>query len=365
MSAKTHKPPLTFWPLFIRAGLLSLLFTAIMLAITAVGLGIWGYSQFRQFTQVADITADNFMSQVRTGWQQSPTTTDGYKNVLILGTDSTSDRGDIPALTDTMMVLSINSEKGVINTLPLPRDLWNEAYQTKINALYAYGLDRYPNTPEQFAAEVITEMTEVPIHHTFVLSLAQLKELIDLAGGVEINIEQGFTDPLYPREGVDVTTVTDPELLYQTVTFEAGSQSLSGEQALQYIRSRHSEDEQGHDLARGARQQQVIEALLTKLTNYKLLVTQPELAGKLFRFYDDYFSTALPLSEFVSTGKSLIPHRRSLSFTSHQLEDIDDNPAEGVIDNPPRSTDYQYQWVYVITDQQQFSQVVQEKLFSE
>jgi len=127
-------------------------------------------------------------------------------------------------------------------------------------------------------------------------------------------------------------------------------------------RSRHSEDEQGHDLARGARQQQVIAALITKLTNYKLFLTQPELAAKLYVFYQRDFAKALSLPELVATIKTLLPYRENLEFTSHQLSDIDDDPTDGVLDNPARLSIYQYQWVYIITDEQKFQTLVQEKL---
>jgi LCP family protein required for cell wall assembly len=358
------KSALSFWPLFFKAAGLSLVFAILMLTMTALGVGVWGYGQFQQFLSSAGLSQAEFIEPVKSGWNQRPTVTEGHKNMLVLGVDNTAERGEVPALTDTMMLASINTESGVINTLPLPRDLWNQDYQTKINALYAYGLDRYPEKPEQFATEVLGEMTGVTIHHTFVLSLEQLQELVDLVGGVTIEVKQGFTDPLYPREGVDITSETDPAVLYETVSFEAGQQELNGKQALQYIRSRHSEDEQGHDLARGARQQQVIEALMAKLTNYKLLVTQPKLAGKLYRFYEENFSQELPLTEIVSTGRALIPHRRTLAFQSHQLTTTEDS-SQGVLDNPPRLAAYQYQWVYVIGDQQEFAKIIQEKLFAE
>ena len=360
----TTQPPLTLGQLFLKTTALSLLFALLMLLVTVLGIGLWGYGQFRKFLATAELTQPAFVAELRTGWQNQPLTDAGHKNLLVLGVDATTERGEIPPLTDTMMMMSIDFDQGVVNTLPLPRDLWNEAYQTKINALYAYGQERYPDRPEQFAEETIEEMTGTTIHHTLVLSLEQLKQLIELVGGVEITVEQGFTDSQYPRSSVDITSETNPEVLYETITFEAGLQTLSGERALQYIRSRHSEDEQGHDLARGARQQQVIEALLTKLTNAKLLVLQPELAGLLYRFYEQHFSRALPVTELIATGKALLPHRQDFAFASYQLTAVDDDPNQGVLDNPARLSQYQYQWVYVITEQEEFESVVQAKLFA-
>lgn len=358
----TAKPALKLGPLFLKTALLSLGFATLMLLITFLGLGLWGYRQFHRFLTAADLNQASFIAQIKTGWQMEPTAVNGHENILLLGTDATADRTGLPTLTDTIILLSINLENGQINTLPLPRDLWSDAYQTKINALYVYGQDRYPDAPERFTTEVVQQMTGIPIQHTIVLSLDQLRELIDLVGGVEINVEQGFTDPLYPRSGVDVTTETDPKILYETIVFEPGKQLLSGTRALQYIRSRHSEDEQGHDLARGARQQQVISALMTKLTNYKTLFLHPEMAGQLYLFYQQDFGRSMSLPELVATVKQLLPQRKNLKITSHQLTDINDDPVNGVLDNPARSATYQYQWVYTLTDQQKFQTLVQEKL---
>lgn len=360
----TPLPALTFWPLFWKAALLSLLFAAMMLLVTAFGFGVWGYGKFRQFLHTASVSQRSFMTQIKTGWQAAPVNTRGHKNLLILGTDSVEGRGDVPPLTDTMMLISINLDRGTINTLPLPRDLWSETYQTKINAFYAYGFDRTPEQPEQFSTTAISELTGVPIHHTLILSLNQLETLIDLVDGVEITVATGFTDPLFPRQGVNVATERDPAKLYESITFVSGPQTLSGQRALQYIRSRHSEDEQGHDLARGQRQQQVIAALLAKLTNYKALIANPKLAGELYHLYERDFSQALPLSELVSTAHALLPHRGTLTFASQQLTDIDDDPVNGVLDNPPLSARYQNQWVYVIDDEPKFQAAVQNQLYN-
>jgi anionic cell wall polymer biosynthesis LytR-Cps2A-Psr (LCP) family protein len=357
--------PLSVWTMFWKAGLLSLFITLVMLLITGLILGLWGYGKFRQFLSAAEVSQTKFINQVKAGWRSEPTQTEGFKNLLVLGTDSAQERGDVPPLTDTMMLVSINLSSGEINTLPLPRDLWNEDYQTKINALYAYGAEHNPDKPEQFPATVITQMTGVPIHHTLILSFTQLKELVDLVGGVEVNIENGFTDTQYPREGIDVTTERDPAVLYETITFESGQQTLTGARVLQYIRSRHSEDDQGHDLLRGARQQQVIAAVVAKLTNPVTLIRDPRLAGKLYLYYEQNFSQYLPVTELISTVKALLPHRDTLAFQSHQLTDIDDDPDNGVLENPPQSWRYQNQWVYLVNDEAKFKSVIDKAFFAE
>lgn len=358
---KTHQDPQysnNLFKLFIKVNLLSLLFASLMLLITAIGISAWGYTKFKKFSQTAGINFSELKTAFTTGWQQQPLTTNGYKNFLLLGVDSLSGRGDVPPLTDTMMLVSLNLDTGKINTLPFPRDLWSEKYKTKINALYYYGFDRYPDNPARFVEETLEELTAVNIHHTVVLSLDKLEELIDLVGGVNLDIPLGFVDEKFPRPGVDVTIERDPKILYQTISFEPGQQTLTGEKALQYIRSRHSEGDEGTDLARGERQQLVVKALFSQLMEPKQYLENPALAGQLYKFYEQNFAEVLPLTELIATGKKLAPIKAEITIAGHQLSTTKDDPKTGVLANPKPSYLYQNQWVYVITDEELFKQEI-------
>lgn len=361
--SKEYKYSNNFWKLFFKTNLLALFFLGIMLFITAAGVGIWGLKKAKKFSQSAGITISELKSKVKSGWETEPIQTNGYKNILLLGVDSLSERGDVPPLTDTVMLMSVNLENGEINTLPFPRDLWSEEYKTKINALYFYGLDRYPEDPEIFTEETIEKMANLEIHHTVVLSLDKLEELIDALGGVKVDIPTGFTDETFPRPGVDVTVERDPKVLYQTVSFEPGEQILTGEKALQYIRSRHSEDDEGTDISRGERQQLVIKAIFSQLMNFKLYIQNPELAGELYKFYDQEFSSVFSIEEMVATGRKLLPVRKDIKINGHQFTTTKDDPINGALDNPRPSWIYQNQWVYVISDQELFEQEINNYLF--
>jgi anionic cell wall polymer biosynthesis LytR-Cps2A-Psr (LCP) family protein len=360
---KEYKYSNNLLKLFIKTNLLAIFFLSIMLLITAIGAGIWGVNQVKKFSQTAGVTISELREKVQTGWEQEPIQTNGYKNILLLGVDSLSGRGDVPPLTDTMMLMSVNLDNGEINTLPFPRDLWSEKYQTKINALYFYGLERYPENPERFTKETLEEMTNIEIHHTVVLSLDKLEELINLLGGVRIDIPVGFTDENFPRPGVDVTIERDPKILYETISFEPGEQTLSGERALQYIRSRHSDDDEGTDISRGERQQLVIKAIFSQLTNFKQYLKNPELAGQLYKFYDQEFSNVFSIEEIVATGKKVLPAKDNIKIESHQFTTTKDDPINGVLDNPKPSYLYQNQWVYIINDQKLFTKEVNSYLF--
>lgn len=317
--------------------------------------------RFGTFERVSGLNKSEIYQIIREGWQSQPETNqDGIKNILVLGLDSLETRGDSPPLTDTMMLVSLNVNDGKINTLPLPRDLWNDAYKTRINALYFYGQERYPEEPERFTREVITEMTGVKFQNTLVLSFDQVSQLIDLLGGIEIDVPVGFVDEEFPRTDVDVTVERDPAILYKTITFEEGKQIMGGERALEYMRSRKSGDDEGTDVARGMRQQLVIEALLSKLRQRDVIFNF-ELMGKLYKFYDDNFASEIPPVELIALGRSLYEVKEKIELKSHSLAIYPDDD-NGVIWHPPVWL-YGGEWVYAVRDSEGFRAKVQSNLW--
>lgn len=92
---------------------------------------------------------------------------------------------------------------------------YRETCGKKVNAAYAIG------GPE-LAAQTIEELTSIPIDHYADIDFKGFKESIDAVGGVTIEV-----DETYHEDG------------YNNINFEPGTQSLSGDEALSYIRFRH------------------------------------------------------------------------------------------------------------------------------
>ena len=112
---------------------------------------------------------------------------------------------------------------------------------------------------------------------------------IDLLGGVEINVENSFEDKKYPVTGKedDLCGIEDSELeerekiatespdiafpcRYETVSFSAGNQTMTGEQALKFSRSRFSPQD-GGDFGRAKRQQLLLESVKNKIISIGFL----------------------------------------------------------------------------------------------
>lgn len=365
----------------LKLGLIS--FSAAVLVILLAALFIFR-NKYQQFLQAAELDHAQVMSLVKS--KNEKTAASDQLTFLILGIDAVDNRQNGPQMTDTVMLARLHFDSAQINLVSLPRDLWSEPYKTKINALYQYGLEREPQNPTAYPQEIIAEMTGAQIDTTFVVKLDDVGALIDQIGGIQVNVEQGFADEKFPRNDVDIQTETDPAVLYETVVFEPGLQWMDGDTALKYIRSRQSEDlESGNDIARTERQQQVIQALLAQLSQPVRYWHNPAQAGYLYRFYADKFDQFLEIEALIQAGKNIgLNNLSNLNFSSttlpvfeaddrtiyqgtatsevDELNDLKKRETQGVIEHPKDLRPYQNLWVYVIRDQQEFENFVQNAL---
>ncbi len=327
-----------------------------------IGVIFFANQKLHQFNQYAGTQTSDLISLVYQSWNHQVIQTNQHKNILILGVDSLENRGDIPPLSDSIVIVSLDLDQAKIRSLSLPRDLWSQKYQTKINALLAYGEEKTPTNPTLFPQKTISELTDIPIHHTVVLTLNDLSELIDLVEGVDIFVEESFIDTEFPRDDVDISKETDPDKLYKTVEFKVGLQHMDGKRALEYIRSRKAEGNHGSDIARSARQQAILSAILSKLLEPNILF-DAQIMGKLYSFYQQKYESSVSFVELLATVKSLYPQMKTLEIETKQLE-IGQDIETASVWHPPL---WQYEglWVYEIHNLEAFKQEIHQKLFSE
>ncbi|MEN8252817.1 MAG: LCP family protein [Patescibacteria group bacterium] len=336
----------------------TLFFLFIFLFGSIIILGSIALYKTNQFRTAANLSWSELKEIATKTLKQEPIAKGVRKNILLLGSDEISNREDHPVFTDSMMLLSIDLNSGKIYTLPIPRDLWSEEYKTKINALYIYGQERDLEKPEKFPQDVISQLADLEINNSIVLTLNQLAQMIDLVGGVDIEIKESFIDNKFPRTNADISSKNEEEL-YETVSFEKGKERMSGERALKYIRSRHSEGDEGTDLARSERQQQVISSLISQLSSANTLKNMRTL-GKLYVFYQNNFDQYLSSIELTNIIRTLIPQRNNIEFSGQSLSIYPDENT-GVITHP-NTKNYNNQWVYIIRDELKFKEEVKNKL---
>ncbi len=248
----------------------------------------------------------------------------GRTNILILGVGGGEHEG--AALTDTMLIVSINTSDGKISLLSLPRDIWSDMLRDKINTAYYYGEEKKSGGGLTLAQVTVEDITGLKIPYSIRLDFQAFVEIINVFGGIDINVPVAFTDPLYPIPGKEKETCPgDPTngCVYQEVHFDAGMQHMDGERALVYTRSRHAKGTQGSDFSRNTRQQEVLIALKNKIIRLKEWVSVPKIE-LLIDMYSQMIDTNMTLGEmaavirlYLRTDESAF-HKVSIDNELHQ-----------------------------------------------
>src|SRR3990167_2895420 len=184
-------------------------------------------------------------------------------NILLLGIGGEGHEG--ADLTDSMMLVSINLLTADTVIISLPRDIWVESLQAKLNTAYHYGEAQQEGGGLILAKAAAAEILNQPVHYGVVLDFSGFERAINILGGIDLNVPRGFVDKLYPIPGQEAAETEAAR--YETVVFKPGKQHFDGAQALKYVRSRRAEGEEGTDYARAQRQQLAILAFKDKLLN--------------------------------------------------------------------------------------------------
>lgn len=272
---------------------------------------------------------------------------DGRTNILLLGMAGGNHAGS--DLTDTIIVASIDFSKQKIFLLSLPRDIWVPSMRDKINSAYHYGYERSGEDGGNILAKAAAEeVVGLPIHYIWRIDFDGFTKLVDLTGGVELEVEEGFVDGRYPIEGrEDDLCDNDPEFLcrYETVRFEKGTQIMDGEQALKYVRSRNAEGTQGTDIARGRRQQQVIVALVKKATSFLSLLDIRK-SKALVETAQKAVGTDMKINEMLFVAKAFLRAKGDgMVSIDLPIEDIE-KEKQGILFHPPL-WQYDNRWVLI------------------
>lgn len=268
-------------------------------------------------------------------------------NVIFLGIPGGVHDGE--DLTDAIMFVSLDSEKKDVVEISIPRDIWSETLKDRVNTAYHYGEEKKKGGGLILAKAIIEEVVGVPVHYGWVIDFSGFQKIIDLVGGVDIFVENAFTDKEYPIPGrEDDFCGGDPgfKCRYETVHFDRGLQHMDGKQALKFVRSRHAEGEEGTDFARGRRQQLVLAAVKNKLLKPEFFWQNLKHLNELFSAFDDATDTDMNLSEQILFFKLFFktPNQniRRLTLDSGNSE----QGRKGFLVNPPL-WQYKGEWVLV------------------
>lgn len=211
-------------------------------------------------------------------------------NLLAMGLDQVEGT----SRSDTIMLVSISPNPHEVQVFSVPRDLYvkyPDGENRRINAAYPIG-------GGELARDLISDLTGVEIPFHLILDYEGFKELIDMIGGIELEVEERL-------EYED--TAASPPL---EIDISPGQQVLDGEEALGYIRYRG----EGSDIRRIDRQQKFLKALLEQGIQFREWTKLKDLISTA----QNYLQTNLSLVDLYDLGKMV----RGISaddFNTHTL----------------------------------------------
>ncbi len=263
----------------------------------------------------------------------------GRVNVLILGIGGKGHEGG--DLTDTMIFASISLINHSITLVSVPRDIWIPEIRAKINSAYYWGnLQPERGGGLNFAKQVASEVTGQPVDYAMVIDFSGFQDIIDTIGGIDVSVENSFTDTKYPiagREndacGGDLTFACR----YKTIHFDQGLIHMGGATALEFARSREGDNGENTDFARSARQQKIISAISKRVLSFGTVIN-PIKDYRILRAVKASVETDLDPTAIGALAKAALGSRNNMN--SRVL-------STDLLANPPISLTYDKQYVLI------------------
>jgi len=226
----------------------------------------------------------------------------GRVNILIAGNSADDPGHDGANLTDSIMLVSIDTQKHTAYMLSVPRDLYVNIPgfgYAKINEAYPDGQSEnfsqpgYTNGGMGLLEEVVSQKFGIPINYTALVNYGAVKDSVNAVGGITVTINSPDGE-LY-----------DPSRDFATggplVDLTNGVHTLNGEQALDLARARGDPSQYGEpigfeqsDFQRTADQRMILVALESKALTLGV-VTNPIKMGELFDTLGSNVQTNLSL----------------------------------------------------------------------
>lgn len=255
----------------------NILIVALSIGIFILGFAI-SYLSLKKFSQTPKIETSNIpFNKATPAPINNVTKKEGIYNILLLGYGGAGHSGGL--LTDSIVVLNIDTNTKRATLVSIPRDLWVTGNR-KINSVgTTIGFENIGG--------VIQNVTDMAINYYIAVDFQGIEKIIDLIGGIDVDIPKSFDDPFYPIKGQENNTCgkTEEEIntlktkysgyqletqficRYEHLHYEKGITKLTGETALKIARSRHGDS----DFGRSERQFAILKAIKNKLISIKAL----------------------------------------------------------------------------------------------
>lgn len=253
---------------------------------------------------------------------------DNIVNILLIGVDYAEEREDWDGKadfhSDVMIVVAIDFDNNTVDLISLPRDTYAKIPgvegKYKLNAAINCG----GGWPTEGGFNKVCEAAEwmlggIPVDYYYAVSMPVVKELVDIIGGVEFEIEMDFS-----MQGRD---------------YQAGLQHMDGQAVLDYCRVRKDIEESG-DAYRVNRQKEIMLALFEAAQTRSIITKIPQIIesfeGDLYTNCTYEQTAALALFAYNLSSEDV-----SMYSMGGEMYDI-------------------FNWGYVITDQAERVRIIEE-----
>lgn len=251
---------------------------------------------------------------------------DEIVNILLVGTDSRSEDSDESAegRSDSMMLASLNKDKGTITLVSFMRDArvhrigksGRFTFYNRLNGAYRGG---YGGGGPGELINTINGNFNLDIQEYVCIGFDGFAALIDQIGGIDVDLDQAEINFINDR--INGYFVNEPDIVRnaESIRTEPGITHLSGAQALIYARDRHTgfEGGNGDDFDRVSRQQEIIQLVYEKAFSQM----NEQSVTALITFAVNYITTNMKLDTMIDLGKAVLASK--MTFVTATV------PAEG------------------------------------
>lgn len=281
---------------------------SICLLVGAGAISVIAYNYYSKFQKVSyveqtkkSVINDEFIKEVDNKEETLITDNlkevEGITNILLLGADYRP--GETVGRTDSMMILTIDNVHKKIKTTSLMRDTYVEIPKfkdDKLNHSFAYG-------GVELLKSTIEKNFKVKIDNYVLVNFKSFKELIDLVGGVEVDVKEYEIEEL--NKYIPESKGKNVEPIKTT-----GKHLLNGTQALSYARIRYVGN---GDYERTERQRYIVGELIEKLKEINP-VKYPEIIDTML----PHVKTNMPIKDILNLAYTVYKID-NLSFKTLQI----------------------------------------------
>lgn len=255
-------------------------------------------------------------------------------SILVVGTDECGEvstqllgerceESDEGTRNDVNLLVHVSAAPRNVTVVSFPRDLMVEVPEcTREDGSTASSMSKAPlnslfdHAGVSCIAKTVTDLSEIPIEFAAKISFDGVIAITDAIGGVEVCVAgEGIRDP---QAGIDLPV---------------GTHTVSGANALAFIRTRHGVGDES-DLARISNQQQYMSRLAKKILSAETL-TDPSTVLRLMNTVADNIvpseslSNALTLTQLALALKDV--RFSDFVFVQYPNQDDPDNPGIKVV----------------------------------